>query len=183
MMPMTATTTSITNSTNSVSFSSQPATVIARVMTAFLDIIAPAHSLFEAEQVATAIDHFAGFRDGWDGDGSIAPSTRIISAAKACAKTVFSSAPFADVAVLPHGTIAFDWDTEHGSANLEIGKDKFSFYLSAGEKFYPLAGDTDLIPINEICAFVALVLDREKIPQQTRATSYISAVPFRYSYV
>lgn len=104
---------------------------------------------YRLEQSAEMIDSIADLRDGWAGDGSIAPSAQVIDFARIVLRQVCSKALFMDIAPMPNGTIAFDWETDEGCANLEIGETAYSFYLDLLENdaFYPMSGAVGEIPL------------------------------------
>lgn len=105
---------------------------------------------YQIEQSLEIVDSIAELKDGWAGNGSIAPSTQVIDFARSVVRRVCSDALFVDIAPMPNGTIAFDWETDEGCANLEIGETTYSFYLELheGECFYPLSGPVAGIPLH-----------------------------------
>ncbi|QPI09743.1 hypothetical protein IM687_00565 [Stutzerimonas stutzeri] len=129
---------------------------------------------YQAGQAVDAIDAMASLRDGWAGEGSIAPSQRVIDAAKRAAVLVYGEAPFADIAPMPNGTIAFDWESEAGIANLEIGEDTFSFYLDLHESgdFYPVSAPVEALPPQLGCFISNGLLPQSSYARPALDTSY-----------
>jgi hypothetical protein len=109
---------------------------------------------FEGIQAVENIRSFAELQDNWADEGSLAPSQDVLRHAEQIAKQMAMSIGFAEISAMPNGTIAFDWDTERGSANLEIGKTRFSFYIKTEDGFYPLSGPCSAFPsaIDEVIA-------------------------------
>jgi hypothetical protein len=131
-----------------------------------------AQHFFETEQAISQIDEFADLENGWAGSGSLAPSRQIREIAKAAVRTPRFMNQIPDISAMPNGTIAFDWEAENGSANLEIGADKFSFYLDLEGTFFPLSGSSLMLPVMEIAEIVSYCFSPMPPLQRTRPTSY-----------
>lgn len=131
-----------------------------------------AQNYYEKEQALALIDELSDLKDGWAGPGSLAPSRAIREIAKAAISIPANIAPFPDISAMPNGTIAFDWETEAGAANLEIGADNFSFYLDAEGKFFPLAGPSQLLPMVDIAEFISYSLSPSAPAAKTQPMSY-----------
>ncbi|WP_146136055.1 hypothetical protein [Pseudomonas fluorescens] len=131
-----------------------------------------ARSYHETVQALDAIEEFAELRDGWAGPGSLAPSRAIRDMAKAAILTPKFLSPMPDISAMPNGTIAFDWEADAGSANLEIGVDNFSFYLDLEGSFFPLSGSSRMLPVLEIADIIFACFNSAPIIQPTRPTSY-----------
>jgi hypothetical protein len=125
--------------------------------------------------------------DDWDGYGAAGVDKDITRHASALIELPLRSPTY----VRPHpaGTIIFEWESESGSASLEIGKTKYSFYAKPedgeavvdggliaefdGEKTFILS-----------CAIEALVLGRMGIPAASSSKIEYSypSVTEQYSY-
>jgi len=92
------------------------------------------------------MEELALLREGWDGYGALAISTRT----RLNAWRAFSQ--FLDEAVVPevlptsNGTIAFEWSTSEADAYLEIGNTRFSMYVKPA-RGVPLYFDGDAMDI------------------------------------
>lgn len=108
-----------------------------------------ANASYQIDQLMDMVDSIAELESDWADSGSIAPSAQVVDFARTVVLGVCSKALFADIAPMPNGTIAFDWETDEGCANLEIGETSFSFYLDLeGERgFYPFSGSISSIPV------------------------------------
>ncbi|PTT99934.1 hypothetical protein DBR45_25340 [Pseudomonas sp. HMWF031] len=127
---------------------------------------------YEKEQALAIIDELADLKDGWAGPGSLAPSRIIREIAKAAIRTPATITPFPEISAMPNGTIAFDWETEIGAANLEIGADNFSFYLDVEGSFFPLAGPSNILPMISIAEIISYSLSPSAPAQKTQPMSY-----------
>jgi hypothetical protein len=133
-----------------------------------------AQGYFERQHALSQIEEFAELEDGWAGAGSLAPTRTILEIAKSVVLSPGFIAVFPDISAMPNGTIAFDWETDAGSANLEIGADKFSFYLDWENSFFPLSGSSLMIPSLEIAEIIQVLIPVRTI-QHTRPVSYSDA--------
>lgn len=125
-------------------------------------------------QALDQINEIAELNDGWAGDGSLAPTERIISWARYISINLLSDVPFADIAAMPNGTIAFDWDTSEGTANLEIGDTHYSFYLSLIEDraFIPLSGVLEEMPLSHLSYYISSFLaPNSRLEDHSRSTT------------
>jgi hypothetical protein len=73
------------------------------------------------------------FADGnWDGDGALAISREAkANAIAALAMMEMTAVPAPEIAPNPNGTISFEWESERGVGQLEIGKSNFAFYAQS----------------------------------------------------
>jgi len=131
-----------------------------------------AQGYFERQHTIAQIEEFTELEDGWAGPGSLAPTRTILEIAKVVALTPGFVALYPDISAMPNGTIAFDWETETGSANLEIGADNFSFYLDWENSFFPLSGSSQMIPALEISEILSHTLVPVRAVQRTSPVSY-----------
>lgn len=130
---------------------------------------------YYALQAIDRIDEIAELRDGWSGEGSLAPTERIILAARTIAVGLLAERPGAEIAAMPNGTIAFDWETADGSANLEIGETAYSFYLdlAEGRGFMPLSGLMGYLSLPDINHYLGLLMPNVGLlHQRTSHTTY-----------
>lgn len=141
-----------------------------------------AQGYFERQHALAQIEEFSELEDGWAGPGSLAPTRSILEIAKTTALAPGFVALYPDISAMPNGTIAFDWDTEAGSANLEIGADNFSFYLDWEGSFFPLSGSSHMIPAFEIAEILTHVLVPTRKIQRTRPVSYSDTARTALSY-
>jgi hypothetical protein len=125
------------------------------------------------QEAVSVVEEIKNLRDGWAGEGSIAPSQITIDRTIAAVQHIYIVAPFADISPMPNGTIAFDWESERGSANLEIGDTMFSFYMDGAAGFYPLSGRSESIP-RQLGAILSQSLYEFSQDAATPATSYTS---------
>lgn len=111
-------------------------------------IVKPASPISQnlAYEMKNKISEFSNLPLNWDGYGAIPVNKAAIENSKAATALMFSVLPEADIFPNPNGTITFEWENEKGTANLEIGDSRFSFYIeSANTTPFTLAGDaTDL---------------------------------------
>lgn len=91
-------------------------------------------SYHNISEVKNDIFSFSNFKNNWDGFGAVTPNPLTIENSILIAN-LFSSVLPTDVVLMPNGTISFDWHNENGVANLEIGVNKFSFYIESASGF------------------------------------------------
>lgn len=84
-------------------------------------------STWEKQAVLRLLAEIAGLPDDWDGEGAPAIPAHTIHVAEAF---VAGLRGVHMPTLLPHprGTVTIEWESERGSACLEIGRDRFSFY-------------------------------------------------------
>lgn len=99
---------------------------------------------FALYQGRQEIESIAGLRENWDGCGALQVAERTVRNAKAVLAGVMRDSPLPDIFPNPNGTISMEWETERGVANLEIGRSRYSFFLTptAGPATYA-QGDID----------------------------------------
>ncbi|MEE4698587.1 hypothetical protein V2K91_25420 [Pseudomonas alliivorans] len=125
------------------------------------------------EEAVSLVEEIKELRDGWAGEGSIAPSQTTIDRTIAAVQHIYIVAPFADISPMPNGTIAFDWELDGATANLEIGDTQFSFYLDGPSGFFPLSGKSESIP-RQLGGILSQSLYGTSQDVPTPATSYTS---------
>lgn len=131
-----------------------------------------AQGYFETQHALGLIDELSNLENGWAGPGSLAPDRNILAIAKATASAPGFLTLSPDISAMPNGTIAFDWETESGTANLEIGADDFSFYLDLEGAFLPLSGSSRMIPALEIAEIISHFFAPAAPVQRTLPVSY-----------
>jgi hypothetical protein len=135
-----------------------------------------AQAYFERQHAISQLEEFSDLEDGWAGPGSLAPTKQILETAKSIALVPGFVSLLPDISAMPNGTIAFDWETEEGSANLEIGVDSFSFYLDRDGSFFPLSGSSRMIPAFQVGQIISQVLTPVRVITHTRPVSYSDTV-------
>lgn len=117
-----------------------------------------ARSYYDSSHALDCINEIYTLGDGWAGPGSLAPTGKLLDIARSVLPQIYAEAPFAEISPMPNGTIALDWETDNGQANLEIGENNFSFYLNTEDgAFYPLSGQVDSLPVG-LGSFVSQAL-------------------------
>ena len=100
----------------------------------------------------THVEQLCGLQADWDGYGGLPMSTATKYNSLASLRGILLHAPSPDITPNPNGTLSFEWETNRGSAHLEIGQSRLSFYLSpaVGEPVFieASAADTLLTSIN-----------------------------------
>lgn len=86
-------------------------------------------SFAETESVRECVDHLAYTEPNWDGYGALPISGEAKRNAIAALNAFVGAAPPPTVVPNPNGTLSFEWESEHGIGNLEIGKTRYSFYV------------------------------------------------------
>jgi hypothetical protein len=107
----------------------------------------PRLDVFDLEEAKRDITELGALGENWDGYGAIPIQGRTRRNAIAAADQILLWAPFpSDIAPNPNGTISLEWGTEFGTAQLEIGLTRCSFYMDrrGGASFF-WDGSTDQI--------------------------------------
>ena len=95
----------------------------------------------------------------WDGYGAL-PIDKLTMAnsSEALVRLMRSGARAPDIAPNPNGTISFEWMTVHGSAHLEVGMTRYSFFLqAAGARPFVTDGPAGRVPTELGTAIAAIV--------------------------
>lgn len=118
------------------------------------------------------IDKIGTMPENWDGYGALQLTADTVRNAKAALRFIQLSSPTPDVAPNPNGTISFEWESERGSAHLEIGRTKMSFYLdwTAGDAIF-LQRETDNLA--DTCGWIDQIVSNYLYPPQAHAVSAI----------
>lgn len=86
-------------------------------------------SFAEMETVRRSVDELAFPEPNWDGYGALAISGEAKRNALTALDLLATTTPPPTVVPNPNGTLSFEWETEYGVGNLEIGKTRYSFYV------------------------------------------------------
>jgi hypothetical protein len=79
-----------------------------------------------------AIEETSFNEPNWDGDGALAISREVKANAFAALEMIeMTAVPAPEITPNPNGTLSFEWETETGVGQLEIGKSRFGFYVQA----------------------------------------------------
>jgi hypothetical protein len=79
-----------------------------------------------------AIEQTSFNEPNWDGDGALAISNEVkANAVATLAMVEMTAVPAPEITPNPNGTLSFEWETETGIGQLEIGKSRFGFYVQA----------------------------------------------------
>lgn len=77
----------------------------------------------------STIEQVAFASANWDGEGALPVSAETKNNAREAIKVILPVAPAPEINSNPSGTLSFEWGTQQGSAHLEIGQTKYSFYV------------------------------------------------------
>jgi hypothetical protein len=73
----------------------------------------------------------ASFPDGnWDGFGALPIAAETKQNAILAINNILCVAPLPEINPNPSGTLSFQWTTNEGTAHMEIGRTRYSFYVS-----------------------------------------------------
>jgi hypothetical protein len=76
------------------------------------------------------IEQMAFTESNWDGYGALAISTQTKDNALSAIRNILPVAPTPEISPNPNGTLSFEWETTEGKAHMEIGRTRYSFYVS-----------------------------------------------------
>lgn len=124
--------------------------------------------------VRQTIDECAFPEPNWDGYGALAIGRETKQNAIEAIKNVLLEAPAPEIVPNPNGTLSFEWGTPNGSAHLEVGQTRFSFYIN------PRAGTPILFdgPADQISSLHGGLVAGLLFPSNTGAST---ATQIRYS--
>lgn len=109
---------------------------------------------FEIGRAKEEIRDLARLKENWDGYGALPILQQTETNALTAAEVVFKFAPIPEIYSNPNGTISMEWETEHGSGYLEIGRTRYSFYIDrAGSAPIFAAGQSD-----EVTSFLGILI-------------------------
>jgi len=106
----------------------------------------------------------------WDGYGALPISAATKYNSLASLRGLLVTAPTPDITPNPNGTLSFEWEASRGTAHLEVGQTRLSFYLNptVGEPIFIDASTDDvlLIAIN-----IGILVSANLFPLQHGTTS------------
>lgn len=113
------------------------------------------------------IEKFRALDADWDGYDANEISDGACDAAKTFLANLPTDLESPELCPNPSGTISMEWDSQHGQAQLELGKRKFSFYLrkKGGATIYQ-NGEAHMAIA--ICGFLSLM---RSTPRPTSVTN------------
>ncbi|MGH8548680.1 MAG: hypothetical protein ACRERU_08815, partial [Methylococcales bacterium] len=101
------------------------------------------------------IDQFGMMDDGWDGYGAVQIHAVTCKNCSQFLNSLPDNYPFPELTPNSNGTISMEWESQHGSASLEIGKTRYSFYIKWGSGGDPVLRDGDARAIeNDIAKII-----------------------------
>jgi hypothetical protein len=99
----------------------------------------PHLAFFEINEARAEIQQLATLKENWDGYGAIPIQKTTMRNAVAAVVQVLLFAPApADIAPNPNGTVSLEWQSDFGTAQLEIGETRCSFFMDrrGGTSFF-----------------------------------------------
>jgi hypothetical protein len=76
------------------------------------------------------IEQVAFKEPNWDGYGALPISVEAKRNAIGAIESILAVAPTPEISPNPNGTLSFEWGTGEGTAHMEIGRTRYSFYVS-----------------------------------------------------
>jgi hypothetical protein len=86
-------------------------------------------TLAEQSSAINSLDDLAKMTADWDGYGALPIHPDTVTNAKLVVARLWKHVPAADITPNPHGTISFEWESDRGTAYLELGRTRLSFYV------------------------------------------------------
>jgi hypothetical protein len=96
---------------------------------AWVDPFGQTGQLAVLASVENRIEELCRLEPNWDGYGALPISQGTKYNSLATLRGILQSAPSPELTPNPNGTLSFEWETREGSAHLEVGQTKVSFYL------------------------------------------------------
>jgi len=99
----------------------------------------PHLAFFEMNEARAEIQRLAILEENWDGYGAIPIQKPTMRNAVAAVDQVLMFAPApSDIAPNPNGTVSLEWQSDFGTAQLEIGETRCSFFMDrrGGTSFF-----------------------------------------------
>jgi hypothetical protein len=90
----------------------------------------PGALLYEYPIALEAIEQASFAEPNWDGFGALPISGETKQNAKGAIERIISVAPTPEINPNPNGTLSFQWGSNEGTAHMEIGRTRYSFYVS-----------------------------------------------------
>lgn len=88
----------------------------------------------ETETAKKALNQISELRDDWDGYGASAISRTVRLNAWEALRHFESAGAIPEITPLPNGTIAFDWQANGVRGHFEIGRTRYSMYLTSPDR-------------------------------------------------
>lgn len=88
--------------------------------------------LARAARVETSLEalvEFTTLKDGWNGEGSLAPSWEALSASIALLSRMQGTVGQVELTPNESGTVSFEWETQRGYAHIEVGRTKYALTI------------------------------------------------------
>ena len=139
-------------------------------------LVLPERMLNLAEQASAvdALDVLASMPADWDGYGALRLHPDTVANAKQAVARLWRYVPAADITPNPHGTVSLEWESERGTAYLELGRTRFSFYIKPrGSVITTSEGDASDLP-----QLADYILATVYPAQHSAASSSVSSVSF-----
>lgn len=112
----------------------------------------------------------------WDGYGALPIAEETKHNAETALSRIAGFTPTPEIAPNPNGTISFEWESEFGTAHLEIGRTLFSFFISPTASD-PILADGDVAKIGyEIAAWTSAML----FPQLRGASASMTQIVYLF---
>jgi len=130
-------------------------------------------ALFFAE---TQIEELAAMQADWDGYGALPINAATKYNSLASLRGILIYGPVPEITPNPNGTLSFEWETRRGSAHLEIGQTRLSFYIKPriGQPVFLDSGADDIL-LNSIN--VGILVSANLFPLQHGTTSLTTVSP------
>jgi len=115
-----------------------------------------------------SVEQMAFEEENWDGYGAFPVTFQTKTNAKVALIQLEPGAPAPQVTPNPNGTFSFEWETNHGTAHLEIGRTRYSFYVKpiVGQPYFARGH------VNQIDATLGMRVDEGLFPKASATLSY-----------
>lgn len=85
----------------------------------------------DKESALKTLAEYGRLQSNWDGYGAGVFDPETLLNCTAALNQIVRHTVCPDIAPNPNGTVSFDWNSENGSAHLEIGNERFNFLVSS----------------------------------------------------
>lgn len=115
------------------------------------------------------LDQFKTLEENWDGYGALKISEEAYNTASMFIKNLPPTITSPEISPNPNGTITLEWETNTSSAQLEVGRTTYSFFLrpTQGKKTYMQGAASEVPPV------IGLLATLQKPTTSTPPTSEI----------
>jgi hypothetical protein len=119
------------------------------------------HRFSEYRTASQAVDQLAFTEADWDGFGGIPINAATQANAKVALRQLEAGVSAPQVTPNSSGTFSFEWETNYGSAHLEIGRTKYSFYVR------PIVGNPHFSRghVNQLDPTLGFIVDEALFPK------------------